>query len=76
MDTLHMLTKLITRANTWRLQEATNGLVKEFIWATLLQEGAPNVGLNQKEVGNSHEGKIAYFLLEVKGGNEGQTCNF
>ena len=36
MDTLHMLTEPIRKANARRLQEETNGLIKEFIYATLL----------------------------------------
>ena len=76
MDTLHVLTEVITRGNTNRLQEATNRLLKEFIWSILLQEGVPNTGPNQKEVGSSHEGKTAYFVLDVKGGNKGLTCTF
>ena len=36
MDTLHMLTEPIRKANARRLQVETNGLIKEFIYATLL----------------------------------------
>ena len=32
MDTLHMLTEPIRKANARRLQEETNGLIKEFIY--------------------------------------------
>ena len=66
MDTLHMLTEPIREANARRLQEETNGLIKEFIYTTLLYEGAPNVCQNQKEVGSNHEGKMAHFVLELK----------
>ena len=74
MDTLHMLTEPIRKANARRLQEETNGLIKEFIYATLLQEGAANVCQNEKEVCSNHEGKTAHFVLEVKGSNGGQMC--
>ena len=66
----------ITRANVRRLQEATNELVKEFIWAISLQEEVPNTCLNQKDVGSSQEGKAAHFVLEVEEGNEGEMCTF
>ena len=36
MDTLHMLTEPIRKANARRLQEETNGLIEEFIYANLL----------------------------------------
>ena len=74
MDTLHMLTEPIRKANARRLQEETNGLIKEFIYANLLEEGAPNVCQNQKEVGRNHEGKTAHFVLVVKGSSGGQMC--
>ena len=74
MDTLHMLTEPIRKANARSLQEETNGLIKVFIYATLLKEGAPNVCQNQKDVGSNHEGKTAHFVLEVKRSNGGQMC--
>ena len=74
IDTLHMLTESIRKANARRLQEETNRLIKEFIYATLLKEGAPNVCQNQKEVGSNHGGKMAHFVLEVKRSNGGQMC--
>ena len=48
IDILHILTEPIARANAMRLQEATNGLVKKFIWDTLLQEGVQTIGSNKK----------------------------
>ena len=74
MDTLHMLTEPIRKANARRLQEETIVLIKEFIYANLLYEGAPNVRQNQKEVGSHHEGKTTHFVLEVTGSNGGQMC--
>ena len=46
-------------------------LIIEFIYASLLLEGAPNVCQNQNKVGSNHEGKTAHFVLEVKGSNGG-----
>ena len=66
----------IISANARRLLEATNGLLKESIQAIPLQEEAPNTYPNQKEVSTSQEDKTAYFMLEVKGCNEGQMCTF
>ena len=36
IDTLHMLTEPIRKANARRLQDETNGLIEEFIYANLL----------------------------------------
>jgi hypothetical protein len=38
-----MSIELITRARTKRLQEAINGLVKEFIWGNPLKKEAPSI---------------------------------
>ena len=70
-----MLTKPIRKANARRLQEETNGLIKELFMPLYYKKGgAQNVCQNQKDVGSNHEGKTAHFVLEVKGSNGGQLC--
>ena len=71
-----MSTEPITKAIARRLNEATNGFLNESIQAIPLQEEAPNAYPNEKEAGTNYEGKAAHFVLEVKGGNEGQTFTF
>ena len=66
----------IISANARRLQEATNGLLKESIQAMPLQEEAPNTYLNSKEVCTKNGGKAIHFVLTVKGGNKGTTYTF
>ena len=70
-----MLTEPIRKANARRLQEETNGLIKELFMPLYYKKGGvPNVCQNQKEVDSNHEGKTAHFVLEVKGSNGGQMC--
>ena len=71
-----MSTEPITRAIARRLKKAIYGFLNESIQAIPLQEEAPNADPNQKEAGTNYEGKAAYFVLEVKGGNDGQTFTF
>ena len=64
------------RAIARTLKEATNGFLNEPNYAIPLQEEAPNADPNQKEAGTNYEGKPAYFVLKIKGGNEGQIFTF
>ena len=62
----------ITRARAKKLQDAINGLVKEFIWANPTVEKEPTMDQSSKECSSiKHGQKTLNVILAIDGNDQG-----
>ena len=66
----------ITRARAKKLQDAINGIVKEFIWANPALEKDPTMDQSSKECNSIKDGQQALnVILAIEGNDQGIFCN-